>query len=86
MNNRPAFVCQCVLRYEQPIRFVANYEGDLVVNCGVDHQLVDEWGLVHAGCLVDDDPTVAEVFALEEGWEAERAAPDLPWQIEPAQS
>jgi len=34
------------------------------------------------GCMIDSDPTLAELSRLQPCWSATRASPDQPWLLE----
>lgn len=77
--ERRAFVCSHVFEASRPILLVAVEDGDLMLLCGDTHSESERFHVMGANHLVERDPTVGEVLDLEDGYEAERAAPGQPW-------
>jgi hypothetical protein len=76
-----AVVCRKVWDERAPILIVAHdHAGDWQFLCGgLHHDGADEGIILHRGHVAERDPSVARVFDLAIGWEAERAAVGGEW-------
>jgi invasion protein IalB len=79
------FACRNVWDDHAPVLYVAhNQNDDWQVLCGGnEHDDPKQCVVLHKEHLAERDPSIEEVFDLERGWEAERAAVDGPWERRP---
>lgn len=83
--HAPAFVCSHVFNAERPILLVSHEtDGDWQFLCGGDHGEGEKPRVIGVGHLVERDASLATLSELPPGWEAERSAPDAPWEKKPA--
>ena len=79
-RERAAFICQHVFDKTNPVLLVSHEDdGAWQFLCGAPHARDDVPLVAHANHLVEGDATVAEVFDLPQGWEAERASVGAGW-------
>ncbi|MCX7058120.1 MAG: hypothetical protein WCH32_11370 [Pseudomonadota bacterium] len=74
-----------VLEGEAPILLVSHDADDGMwqVLCGTTNE-PEDGRLTCLGCLLELDPTLAEIADLPRGWEAYREAVGAPWAREPS--
>lgn len=79
-----SYVCSHVLDRSRPVLLVIReYDGDWIAACGGDdHEQSSEcWFVVGWGHVLECDPAVGDIEALERGEEAERSAVTAPWVV-----
>ena len=74
MDSNKTYECLHVMVGDRPVLYVCREDGDLVVACGADDhaQSAEDWKVVHAQHVVDDDASLAEIIELPDGMQAER--------------
>ena len=61
-----------------------DHDGDWQFSCGtIDPEDVDSWVTLHVHHVLERDPTLHSLGALEVGWAAYRDDPSSPWDTEP---
>lgn len=76
----PAFVCSHVFKKIKPVLLVSRVDGDWQFLCGGNHEDDELPHVVGLNHLIEQDPTLAELYDLPVNWEAERNNVGSPWR------
>ena len=81
--NTAAFTTRHVLEGTLPILEVYHdHDGEWQFMCGTTNATEDA-KLVCLGCMLESDPSIADLADMPLGWMAYRESPDDPWSKEP---
>ena len=82
-SDYAVFLCPHVFRKERPIlEVIRDPDGDWQFFCGGEHDFEKERPhTVGIGHLIEDDPSIQDLAAMEKGTYAERDAIGLKWRF-----
>jgi hypothetical protein len=83
MSEIASYICSHVFHATRPVLLVAREEGDWMFLCGELHDEDERYHLVGMNHLLDRDPSLKDVLALPDHFEAEREAVGREWRWTP---